>query len=53
MMLRTESEALQSGQFESSGVACTVCSGRGREIRPASAWPVVPSLAVRDSRTAA
>ena len=53
MMLRTESEALQSGQFESSGVACRVCLGRGREIRPASAWPVVPSVAARDSRTAA
>ncbi|MGY2903991.1 hypothetical protein ACVWVY_003012 [Bradyrhizobium sp. URHC0002] len=53
MMLRIESEALQSGQFESCGVACRVCSGRGREIRPASAWPVVASVAVRDLRTAA
>ena len=53
MMRRTASEALQSGQFESTGVACRVCSGRGREIRPASAWPAVPSVALTDSRTAA
>jgi hypothetical protein len=44
MMLSTASEALQSGQFESTGVACRVCSGRGREIPPAM---------LRDSRTAA
>jgi hypothetical protein len=48
MMRRTESEALQSGQLESTGVACRVCSGRGREIRLA-----VPPVALTDSRTAA
>jgi hypothetical protein len=53
MMRRTESAALQSGQFESTGVACRVCSGRGREIRLAGAWPVVPPVALMDSRTAA
>jgi hypothetical protein len=53
MMRRTESEALQSGQFESTGVACRVCSGRGKEIRLAGAWPAVPPVALTDSRTAA
>ena len=49
MMRRTASEALQSGQFDSTGVACRVCSGRGREMRPAGS----ASLAPMDSRTAA
>ena len=53
MMRRTESEALQSGQLKSTGVACRVCSGRGTEIRPSGAWPVVPPAALTDSRTAA
>jgi len=53
MMRRTESAALQSGQLESTGVACRVCSGRGREIRLAGAWPGVPPVALTDSRTAA
>ena len=42
MMRRTASEALQSGQFESTGVACRICSGGGREI-----WPAVPPPALR------
>src|SRR5207249_3046507 len=29
LMRRTASEALQSGQLASTGVACRVCSGRG------------------------
>ena len=53
MMRRTESEALQSGQLKSTGVACRVCSGRGTEIRPSGAWPVVPPAVLTDSRTAA
>ena len=53
MMRRTASEAVQSGQFESAGVACRVCSGRGREIRLAGAWPAVLPLAPTDSQTAA
>ncbi len=50
MMRRTASEALQSGQFESAGVACRVCSGRGREIRPAGARPASPALRIREPR---
>ena len=53
MMRRTESAALQSGQLESTGVACRVCSGRGREIRLAGAWPAVLPLAPTDSQTVA
>jgi hypothetical protein len=53
MMRRTASEALQSGQFASTGVACRVCSGRGMEIRPASGWPPGPPAALTDSRTGA
>jgi|EndMetStandDraft_8_1072994.scaffolds.fasta_scaffold84817_3 hypothetical protein len=53
MTRRTASEALQSGQFESSGVACRVCSGSGMEIWPASGLVAVSPLALRDSRTGA
>jgi hypothetical protein len=52
MMRRTESEALQSGQFESTGVACRICSDKGSESRPASGR-AVPLGALTDSRTAA
>jgi hypothetical protein len=37
MMRSTASAALQSGQFESCGVACRVASGEGSESRPAGA----------------
>jgi hypothetical protein len=53
MMRSTASEAVQSGQFASTGVAWRVCSGRGSAIRPASGRPAVPSLALTDSQTAA
>ena len=53
MMRRTASEALQSGQAESNGVACRVCSGKGSEIRPASGRPAVPPVALTDWQTAA
>ena len=48
MMRSTAREAVQSGQVESTGVACRVRSGRGMEIRPE-----VPPVALTDSRTAA
>lgn len=48
MIRSTASEAVQSGQFESTGVACRICSGRETET-----WPVVPALAPTDSQTAA
>ena len=53
MMRSTASEALQSGQFESTGVACRVCSGTASEIRPASGRPPVLPVALTDSQTAA
>jgi hypothetical protein len=41
MMRSTESAALQSGQFSKTGVACSVCSGEGSEMRPGNAPAVL------------